>query len=80
MTAIYLTNLADMYQTMGQYAKAEPLFQQALAIRKKVLGDQHADTGTSLAFLGAIAASEIGPIAALEKSPHDNVCDTRHGS
>ena len=33
---------------MGEYAKAEPLYQEALRIRKKVLGPEHPDTATSL--------------------------------
>jgi tetratricopeptide (TPR) repeat protein len=33
---------------MGEYAKAEPLYQQALRIRQKVLGPEHPDTAGSL--------------------------------
>jgi tetratricopeptide (TPR) repeat protein len=32
----------------GQYAKAEPLYQRALAIREKALGPEHPDVATSL--------------------------------
>jgi hypothetical protein len=33
-----LNNLAGLYDTQGQYGKAEPLYQRALAIREKALG------------------------------------------
>ena len=33
---------------MGEYAKAEPLYQEALQIWQKVLGPEHPDTATSL--------------------------------
>ena len=33
---------------MGDYAKAEPLYKEALEIRQKVLGREHPDTATSL--------------------------------
>ena len=37
-TAQSLNNLAVLYRVMGEYAKAEPLYQEALRIRQKVLG------------------------------------------
>src|SRR5829696_8337813 len=39
--AITLDNLAYLYQSMGNYAEAEPLYRQALEINRKVLGDEH---------------------------------------
>jgi tetratricopeptide (TPR) repeat protein len=33
-----LNNLAEFYDTQDQYAKAEPLYQRALAIREKPAG------------------------------------------
>ena len=39
---------------MGEYAKAEPLYQEALRIRQKVLGPEHPDTATSLNNLAAL--------------------------
>jgi tetratricopeptide (TPR) repeat protein len=47
-TAISLNNLGLLYRTMGAYAKAEPLFQEALRIRQKILGAESRDTATSL--------------------------------
>ena len=38
-TATSLNNLAVLLQAQGDYAAAKPLHEQALAIRKAVLGD-----------------------------------------
>ena len=43
-----LNNLAGLYQAQGQYAKAEPLHQRALAIREKALDPDHPDVAESL--------------------------------
>jgi tetratricopeptide (TPR) repeat protein len=40
--------LAALYQSQGRYSEAEPLYKQALAIRKAQLGDNHPSTATSL--------------------------------
>ena len=45
-TAIF--DLGTFYSDKGDYSKAEPLLIQALAIRKKALGDNHHDTATSI--------------------------------
>jgi tetratricopeptide (TPR) repeat protein len=47
-TALSLNNLAALYHATGAYAKAEPLFERALAIREKAPGRQHPDTALSL--------------------------------
>jgi CHAT domain-containing protein/Tfp pilus assembly protein PilF len=39
---------------MGKYAKAEPLLQEALQIRQRVLGSEHSATAQSLYNLGAV--------------------------
>jgi CHAT domain-containing protein len=39
---------------MGEYAKAEPLLQEALRIRQKVLGPEHPDTAGSLNNLASL--------------------------
>ena len=49
-----LNNLAFLYKSQGRYGEAEPLYQQALALRKKLLGHDHprvADSLNNLAFL-----------------------------
>src|SRR3990172_9491193 len=52
--AASLNNLASVYAARGQAVRAEPLSRQALAIREKVLGAQHADVAASLEDLGSI--------------------------
>jgi tetratricopeptide (TPR) repeat protein len=47
-TANCLNNLAGLYEPQGQYAKPEPLYQRALAIREKALGPEHPALATSL--------------------------------
>jgi tetratricopeptide (TPR) repeat protein len=46
--AATLTNLAGVYQAQGNYAEAESLYQQALAIVKKTLGPDHPYVATVL--------------------------------
>ena len=46
--ATSLNNLATLYQAMGRYAEAEPLFRRGLEIREKQLGEDHPDVATSL--------------------------------
>ena len=43
-----------LYKITGEYAKAEPLFQEALRIRRKVLGPEHPDVALSLNNLGEL--------------------------
>jgi tetratricopeptide (TPR) repeat protein len=47
-TAISLNNLAFLYYATHAYAKAEPLWEQVLRIRQKVLGPEHPSTARSL--------------------------------
>jgi tetratricopeptide (TPR) repeat protein len=42
-----LNNLGLLFRKSGDYAKAEPLYQEALRIRQKVLGAEHPDTAQS---------------------------------
>jgi tetratricopeptide (TPR) repeat protein len=39
---------------MGEYAKAEPLYQESLQIRQKVLGPEHPETALSLNSLALL--------------------------
>ena len=50
---------------MGEYAKAEPLYREALRIRQKVLGPEHPDTATSLNNL-AMLYRDMGEYAKAE--------------
>ena len=43
-----LYNLARLYQDQGRYAKAKPLYKQALAITEKALGPEHPAVATVL--------------------------------
>jgi tetratricopeptide (TPR) repeat protein/CHAT domain-containing protein len=51
-----LNNLANLYADMGQYDKPLPLYEQALAIKKKVLGEEHPDYANSLNDLAILYA------------------------
>src|SRR5260221_10565060 len=54
---LHLSNLAWLYALMGSYEKAEPLFQDALEIRKKVLGEDNPTYATSLNNLALLYQS-----------------------
>ena len=43
-----LNNLAEVYQSQGKYAEAEPLYRRALAIYQKVLGPEDPFVARSL--------------------------------
>jgi CHAT domain-containing protein/tetratricopeptide (TPR) repeat protein len=47
-----------LYRSQGQYAKAEPFYEQALAIRKKSLGEAHPDYASSLNNLAVLYESQ----------------------
>ena len=49
-----MNNLAGLYESKGDYARAEPLYRQALEIKKKALGEKHPDYATSLNNLAAL--------------------------
>ncbi|XYI00861.1 tetratricopeptide repeat protein [Sorangium sp. So ce1128] len=56
--AMSLNNLALLYDTKGDYAKAEPLHQRALRIKEKELGSEHPDVATSLNNLASLYQTE----------------------
>ncbi|HEX5082600.1 MAG TPA: tetratricopeptide repeat protein, partial [Blastocatellia bacterium] len=47
-------NLATLLQDKGNYKEAEIYFQKSLAIRRRKLGDDHQEVGTSLHNLGGL--------------------------
>ncbi|WP_375469101.1 tetratricopeptide repeat protein [uncultured Nostoc sp.] len=51
------TRLGWFYQGQGLYQQAEPLFQQALELRKRLLGDNHHNVATSLNNLALLYCS-----------------------
>ena len=46
--AASLNNLAALYESMGDYTKAEPLFKEAMEIMRRAVGEDHPDYATSL--------------------------------
>ena len=65
-TAESLNNLAMLHLRMGDYAKAEPLFQRALKINEKALGPDHEETARCLHnFAGLLleAGNKSGAVA-----------------
>ena len=65
--AISLNALGMVYDAQGKYAKAEPHYRRALAIREKALGPDHPDVATSLNNLAALSYAQ-GKYA--EAEPH----------
>jgi tetratricopeptide (TPR) repeat protein len=56
--ATSLDNLAFLYDSQGKYEAAEPLFLQALELRKSILGENHPDYATSLNNLAFLYHSQ----------------------
>ncbi len=52
-----LNNLAGIYRATGHYSEAEPLYKQALELRKRLLGDNHPSFATSLNNLAGLYKS-----------------------
>ena len=49
-----MNNLAALYYSQGKYEVAEPLYVDALAISKKLLGEEHPDVALSMNNLAAL--------------------------
>ena len=47
-TALLLSRTGDYLRKCAQYGEAEPLYQEALAMRKQLLGNEHPDVALSL--------------------------------
>ena len=60
-SATALANLADLLAQQGDPAAAEPLARQALAIRRRTLGEAHPDVGSSLTLLGSLRLARGAP-------------------
>jgi serine/threonine protein kinase/Tfp pilus assembly protein PilF len=50
--------LADLYTTIGLYSSARPLQESALATRRRVLGEEHPDTLTSINDMGFLLRNQ----------------------
>ena len=46
--AASFNNLASLYQDLGNYTEAEPLYRRALAIMEKAVGPEHPNVAASL--------------------------------
>lgn len=64
--ALALNNLGRVHHELGNFAAAEPLFQQALAIWRAVQGEQHPDVATVLNNLGSLRQAQ-GDLAGAEQ-------------
>src|SRR5262249_38563035 len=70
-----LNGLAELYRAQGQYAKAEPIYQRALAIQEKDLGPEHPDVASSLNGLAGLFRAQ-GQTARTEP-PHQRALAIR---
>ena len=50
--------LAALYYSQGRYEQAEPLYEQALGLRRKLLGEDHPDVTASLNNLARLSYSQ----------------------
>lgn len=62
--ATNINNLASLYKGMGQCNKPLPLYQHALVIRRKVLGEEHSDYAKSLNSVALLYNNLSNPAAA----------------
>jgi eukaryotic-like serine/threonine-protein kinase len=74
--ATTLQNLGSVHKTLGAYAEAEPLLQEAVELRRKVLGEKHPHVAIAQIHLGdlcyrrgeyAKAEKEISAALAIQK-------------
>src|SRR6266849_42032 len=56
--ATAVNNLAVLYDSQGEYVKAEPLYKQALEIRQKALGENDPAVATTLNDLAVLYKTE----------------------
>ncbi|QLE58296.1 tetratricopeptide repeat protein [Nostoc sp. TCL26-01] len=56
--ATSLNNLASLYDSQGRYSEAEPLYIQALALYRKLLGEEHPSVAMSLNNLAYLYKSQ----------------------
>ncbi|MEQ8386704.1 MAG: tetratricopeptide repeat protein [Coleofasciculus sp. A1-SPW-01] len=50
--------MANLYYVQGRYGEAEPLYQKALELYKRLLGDDHPDVASSLNNLAYLYSSQ----------------------
>ncbi|KAH6711963.1 hypothetical protein BKA61DRAFT_487020 [Leptodontidium sp. MPI-SDFR-AT-0119] len=49
-----MNKLASLFDSQGKYEAAEPLFEETLRLSKKVLGEEHSQTLTSMNNLASL--------------------------
>jgi serine/threonine protein kinase len=76
LKAQMLSVMADVYQRLGLYSRAEPLLDEAVSLRRRVLGPEHLDTLTSREQMGLLLDRE-GHFAEAEKLDRDVLEVTR---
>ena len=54
-----LSNLAILYNQRGDYAKAQPLYERALAIWEKTQGPDHPDVAHTLTDLAVLHLEQV---------------------
>ena len=59
--ATSLSALAGLYQEMGRYADAEPLYRRSLAIRERALGPEHPHVAVTLNLLSFLHILQGNP-------------------
>jgi serine/threonine protein kinase/tetratricopeptide (TPR) repeat protein len=52
------TTLGERYFNLGLYAASKPLFEQALALRRRVLGEEHRDTLRAISNVGSVLSRQ----------------------
>ena len=52
------STLGSLFSALGQYKKAEDFSRRALGIRRKILGSEHYDVGSSLSELGSLLSEQ----------------------
>ena len=70
-----METMAQVYESLGLYAKARPLAEKAVELRQTVLGPEHLDTLRSMSVLGNVERKQ-GQFAEAEKI-HRQVFDLR---
>jgi serine/threonine-protein kinase len=60
-----IDTMGQVYQKLGLYDRAEPLLEQALALRRRAFGEDHPDVAESLSHMAALRHAK-GDLAAAE--------------
>ncbi|HWQ70499.1 MAG TPA: tetratricopeptide repeat protein, partial [Patescibacteria group bacterium] len=75
-----LNGLAGLYFSDGRYARAEPLFQRALAIQEKTLGPKHPEVAATLERYAALLRKTNRAMEAAKLETRAQAIRARHAS